>query len=209
MAALTQTDIANMALGLLTEAPIDSLDDDDRSARMLNLHYETTREAELLKRVWVFSILSTDVESAETADTAYPYAYALPADCLRPLPPTSNDDPDGPVLDFLAEGDALMLKCSGTRRLRYIANLIDPGDWNALFTEVVAAALAIKVAHSITGKASMIEVAQNAYDRALREASRVNAIMKRGRAPSGTWEQARQGYAPVGYSRTHHGGGWR
>ena len=185
MATVTPTDIANMALGLLTEAPIDSLDDDDRSARMLRLHYETTRAAELLKRVWAFAILTAEVDGVETGDPAYPYSFTLPANCLRPLPPTHDGDPAGVALDFRAEGDALLMRTGGARRIRYIGNLIDPGDWNALFTEVFAAALAIKIAHSVTGKASMIEVAQGAYDRAVREARRVNAIIKMGSAPSG------------------------
>ncbi|CAH2395901.1 hypothetical protein [Mesorhizobium escarrei] len=45
-------DIANMALGVLDEAPIDSLDQDVKPARLLNLHFDLTREAELTKHAW-------------------------------------------------------------------------------------------------------------------------------------------------------------
>jgi hypothetical protein len=34
--------IANMALGVLDEAPIDSLDEDSKAARLINLHFDVT-----------------------------------------------------------------------------------------------------------------------------------------------------------------------
>jgi hypothetical protein len=209
--ANTSLDIANMALGLLTEAPIDSLDDDDKNARLIGLHFDVTREAELLSHEWVFSILSADIEPAETGWASYGYSYELPPDCLRPLPVTESDDPDTQEIDWRREGDTILTRSGGTRRIRYIGNLVDPGDWDALFTQVLVSALAIKIAHAITGKASMIEVAQAAYDRALRSALRVNAVQKRGRAVSGTWSQARgDGFGWSREATSGHGyGGWR
>lgn len=211
MAALTPVDVANMALALLTEASIESLEDDDRNARLLNLHYDTTREAELLKRIWVFAILSAEIEGTEGDDGRY--AFELPPDCLRPLPPTLWDVPGNPSDHWELEGSTLYLPWGGTRRIRYVGNLVDPTDWDALFTEVVAAALAIKIAHAVTGKASMLQVAQAAYVRALAEASRVNAILKQGRMPSGSWAHARgdfrdRGGLWRGDMRAGHGWGW-
>lgn len=189
MAALTPEDVANMALALLTEAPIDSLEDDDKSARLLRLHYDTTREAELEDRVWRFAILSAEVAGVEIAYGRH--AFTLPGDCLRPLPPTFYDLPDGTGDYFDAEGDALILPWGGSRTIRYVGNMVDPGDWPAQFVEVVAAALAIKLAHPVTGKASMIEAAQAAYNRALTRARRNNALLLQGRPPAGWWSQAR------------------
>jgi hypothetical protein len=201
--AVTPLDIANQALALLTEAPIDSLDDDDRAARLLNTHFDTTREAELLKRDWVFAILSSNIDPAETGVSPYGYSYALPSDCLRLLPLTWNGDPDADEIDYRRENDTVLTTYGGARNIRYIGNLVDPGDWDALFTQVFAAALAIKVAHALTGKAAMIDVARQAYADAVRDAIRVNAIQKRGRETRGTWAQARGDYQGYGY-----GGGW-
>ena len=47
--AITPLDIANMALAVLDEAPIDSLDPDVKPARLLNLHFDLAREAELTR----------------------------------------------------------------------------------------------------------------------------------------------------------------
>lgn len=207
MAALTPTDIANMALGLLTEAPIDSLDEDSRAARMLNLHYETTREAELTKREWVFARKTAEVEAADTGDGEWPYAYELPADALRILPPMSRNR----EIAWRQEGSQLYTFEGGDRTVRYIANLIDPNDWPSIFTELFAAALAVKVAHAITGKASMIQVAREAYENAASSAYQLNASQKGPVDGRSSWADLRRGYGwspwSVAGARGRHGGG--
>lgn len=204
MAALTPLDIANMALGLLTEAPIDSLDEDSRAARMLRLHYETTREAELTKSEWVFARKSAQVDGVETNDPEWPYGFELPDDCLRPLPPRLY----GCDILYRQAGSTLSMAYGGTQTIRYIANLIDPNDWPAIFTDVLVAALAIKIAHPITGKPSMMQIAQQAYDRAYASAVRQNAVQKGTGRRAIPWEDARAGHATgFGVSRNRHGAG--
>lgn len=196
MAAITPVDVANMALGLLTEAPIDSLDDDERAARMMRLHYETVREAELTKKVWWFSLVAAELVGAPV-DDALGYRYELPEDCLR-LPAVVEDSD----VRWVQRSDGIYTDIPGPIRLVYVANIVDPTDWPSVFTDVLAAALAIKVAHPITQKASMIEVAQSAYDRALSVALAVNAIQRSSPRRVERWEEAR-GY---GFRRY---GSWR
>lgn len=204
MAALTQTEVANMALGLLTEAPIDNLDEDSRAARMMRLHFETTRESELTKRAWVFALKSEEVEPEERNSSPWRYGYELPADALRALPLMEG----AYELEWIAEGSQILTMQGGRRSIQYIANLIDPNDWPSVFTDVLAAALAMKVAHSITGKTSAMQIAQQSYENAIATAMALNAVQKRGRAPSGLWEQARAGYASGSHgARARHGWG--
>ncbi|TIO46843.1 MAG: hypothetical protein E5Y00_32665, partial [Mesorhizobium sp.] len=77
--AITPLDIANMALAVLDEAPIDSLDQDVKAARLLNLHFDLTREGELAKHAWVFAILSALVPGSDSGsgDCTLNYAYEL------------------------------------------------------------------------------------------------------------------------------------
>ena len=49
---------------------------------------------------------------------------------------------------------------SAPRSIRYIAALEDPDDWDAPFTEVLVAALAIKLALPLTHKTGMLQLAQ-------------------------------------------------
>lgn len=191
--ALTPEDIANMALGVLDEAPIDSLVEDCKAARLLNLHYEQTRMAELKKNTWVFAILTVSINSAEVegGDGVGRYSYALPADALRVLPVTDNGEPDGYALPWRQEAGFIYSSKEGPRRIRYVGNLIDPNDMDPLFIEVWTAALAVKVAHALTHKTGMIDVARNAYQTALDEARRVNAIERGVQVQKQTWAQAR------------------
>lgn len=190
MAGLSETEIANMALGVLTESPIDSLDEDIAAARLVRLHFDNTREAELKKRAWVFATQSATVAPIDSADLYWPYSYALPADCLRVLPLMQSDV----EIDWQVKGGAVLTRWGGSRAIDYIANLVDPNDWDALFNDVLAAAIAIKIAHPLTGKTTMVDVARQVYKDAVREAVRNNAIQKRGRAPSRSWEAARAGH---------------
>ena len=68
---------------------------------------------------------------------------------------------------------------------------LDPDDWSAAFTEVLVAALAVKIAHPLTHKTGMIEIAQRAYDRALEEARRVNALERSGTLHEAGWDRQR------------------
>ncbi|WP_421917372.1 hypothetical protein [Mesorhizobium sp.] len=187
--ATTPLDIANMALAVLDEAPIDSLDQDVKAARLLNLHFDLTREGELTRHAWVFAILSASVTGADTGggDGTLNFAYELPADCLRPMPPTHNGEPDGIPISWRQEAGLIYSDQPGPLAIRYVANLTDPNDWDALFTEVLVAALAIKIAHPLTHKSGMIDVARAAYDRAVDAAFTANAIQRGGRSYPASW----------------------
>jgi hypothetical protein len=191
--AITPLDIANMAIGVLDEAPIDSLDQDVKAARLLNLHMDLTREAELTKHAWVFAILSASVAGTDlgTDSDTFNWSYELPADCLRPLPLTYNGEPDGELIGWRQEAGLIYSDQSSPRIIRYIANLTDPNDWDALFTEVLVAALAIKVALPLTHKAGMLDIARAAYDRALDAAFAANAIQRGGRLNTTSWTSQR------------------
>jgi hypothetical protein len=187
--AITPLDIANMSIAILDEAPIDSLDQDIKVARLLNLHMDVTREAELTKYAWVFSILSASVigTDTESGDNTLNWVYELPPDCLRPLPLTYNGEPDGVPISWRQEAGLIYSDQSSPRIIRYIANLTDPNDWDALFTDVLVSALAVKIAHPLTHKTGMIDVAKNAYATAIDAAHTAQAIQRGGRLNTSTW----------------------
>lgn len=180
MAVVTVEEVANMALGILVEAPINSLDDDNKAARLLNLHWETTRQSELIKHAWVFSIFRAELDAVEdedepTGDT-YDYAYELPDDALRVLPLTDTGEAHGQSIAWKQEGRVILTSYESPRLIRYIANLTDPGDWSPLFVEAFAARLAMKIAMPLTNKAAVLQGAKVAYDEAIAEARRINQI---------------------------------
>lgn len=191
--SITPEDVANMALAVLDEAPIDSLDQDVKAARLLNLHMDQTRQAELTKYTWVFAIFSSSLVGTDlgTDSDTFNWVYELPPDCLRPLPLTYNGEPDGELIGWRQEAGLIYSDQSSPRILRYIANLEDPNDWDALFTEVLVAALAIKIAVPLTHKTGMLELARSAYSTALDDALRVNAIQRSGSLYTQSWARQR------------------
>ena len=195
MVAVTVDDVANMALGILVEAPILSLDDDTKAARLLNLHYETTRQSELTKHAWAFSIFRVELDALASADapigTTYSYGYEVPEDALRILPLTDSGEAHGVSIPWKLEGGLILSNYSSPRLIRYIGNMTDPGDWNALFVEALAARLAMKIAMPLTQKTSILQGAKVVYDEAISEARRINAIESGSVAASVSWAEAR------------------
>lgn len=190
---VTQTDIANMALDILTEGAIDSLDEDTKAARILSRHWDTVVEAELKSNAWVFAIVSAEIEGTDlgTGEWSLGWQYELPSDALRPLPLTYDGQPNGIPIDWWQEGGFVYSNQSSPRTIRYIANVIDPAEWDALFTKAVVAALAVACAHGLTGKASFIQLAQGMYEKAIAEARRTNAIERSGRLMRESWAMER------------------
>jgi len=190
---VTPEDIANMAIGVLDEAPIDSLDDDSKAARLCRLHYDLTREAELQKHTWSFAVFSSELTGTdlETGNGTLNWSFDVPADCLRILPLTFNGEPDGVPISWRRQGSSILTDQESPRIIRYIGNLTDPNDWDALFTEVLVAALAVKIALPLTHKTGMLQLAQQAYDRALQAAFEANAIERGGQLYRQSWAQAR------------------
>ena len=131
---LTVEDVANQALSLVVEAPISSLDENNKAARLLSLHFETTRMAELKKHAWAFSIFRVEIDAADEVPTGttYGYGYAAPEDALRILPLTDTGEAHGSSIPWKMEGNLILSSWSGPRLVRYIANLTDPNDWDPL-----------------------------------------------------------------------------
>jgi hypothetical protein len=190
---VTRVDVANMALSLLDEAPIDSLEDNHKAARLLNTHFETTREAELSMHSWVFAIFTEDLTGTDldTGSGTLNWQYTLPAAALRVLPLTYDNTLHGVPISWEQRGNILYSDQSSPRGVRFIGNLTDPDDWSPLFTEAFAAALATKIAYPLTHKTGMVQVAQQAYDRAISRARRVNAIERQNRLYDASWARQR------------------
>ncbi len=206
--SVTVEDVARMALGIIADDnPHFSLDDNTKAARLLNLHYETTRQAELMKHAWAFAIFRAELTALEAADTpagdAFEYAYAVPDDALRILPLTDSGEGTGISIPWKQEGSLLLSNYSGPRLVRYIGNLTDPADWNPLFTKAFTAALALEIALPLTNKSSLEDRAAKRYALAIDEARRVNAIQVGSAYSSVSWSSARGDWAGAndGWSR--------
>lgn len=173
-------DIANYALNTLGASNITALDENSKPARIINQRYNAVRDTVFRSHPW--NCLIRRVELAQETDTptfGYTYQYALPTNpyCLRVLEfsngsmsyPQDNmsSNTGGPV--FVIEGRKLLTD-EGTAKIKYIARVTDPQEYDASLIEALSARLAMEVCYAITGSTSMIQVTASLYEEKLKEA---------------------------------------
>lgn len=173
----SEVDISNFAMDILEEEYITSLSQDTKAARWLNRNFAQTRDAVLRAHPWNFAMERTTL-LADSTDPAFgwTYRYAVPADCLRPMPLTQNGKLNGAQYPFEYEGGYVLTDATAPLKFRYIKRETDPAIFDNLFIEALSARLAAKAAHLITGKASQQENALKIYTAAIAEARIIDGL---------------------------------
>jgi hypothetical protein len=78
----------------------------------------------------------------------------------------------GPV--FVIEGRKLLTD-EGTVRIKYIARVTDPNEYDATLIETIAARLAMEIAYAVTGSTTVVQLVSAMYDEKIREARFIDA----------------------------------
>jgi len=190
--AVSVVAICNLALQKVGDARITSLSDDSPRARSLNASYEIIRDRELRANKWNFAKKrATLAPSAVEPDFDFDYAFPLPTDCLRLLPPNT------PSLDWQTESHedrtSILTNDGDTLEIQYIARVTDPNQFDVLFVEMLACKLALHLCEdrtqSSTKKADLVQE----YKELRREARLVNAFENSSEeAPEDSWLLARR-----------------
>lgn len=165
MAVTSETDICNLALGHLGEAPIESMDEDNLAARACALHYATTRDEVLRSHRWNFATRRAELSRLDdTPAFGWSYQYPLPTDCLRVV--EFNDTELGDVVsdEFLIEGRNILTD-SETAQIVYVRTETDVTKYDALFVKALALRLAVELSETIRGATSKTEQLTTAYER--------------------------------------------
>lgn len=172
--------IINNALNIIGASNITALDENSKTARVMNQMFENVRDDVFRAHPWNCLIRRATLAQEVTAPAFdYAYQYALPTDpyCLRVLEfqngamtyPYENLVGMGNKPFFVIEGRKLLTD-SGTARIKYVARITDPTQYDAGLVSVLAARLAAETAYAITGSTSVVQIADALYDRKLREA---------------------------------------
>lgn len=175
--SLSKIGLWKMAANMLGELPLTSLDDDSRIARLLSDEYDQARNAELRKHYWNFAVRRA-VLAADAVPPAFGHArsFTLPADCLALMPLTSDGRASSPSVIYELEGGSLLTDAPAPLRIRYVARITSEGIFDPLFADALAAALALRIGHTITGKTSFMDRINNLYQKAITEARLNDAI---------------------------------
>lgn len=189
-------EIANAAASKIGEDDqLRTPDDDTHLGRTVKANWTIVRQAALRDHSWNFAMKRAELAAlADVPDgvlVGWAYAYEVPADALRIV--ELLDWPGNQ--DFQLEGPRLLFDDEGPLKIRYIRDVVEPADWDALFVEAFACRLAYQICDRITGDRGRKKDQWDAYREALSQAKRVDARENPAvpQEPSG-WELARLGY---------------
>jgi hypothetical protein len=204
MAALTDLDVANIVASMLTEGRIPSLEADTKAARLISLHLDMHREIELQANAWTFALIRLDSDPEDTTIVGPTrYRHSRPDDSLRVLPLMDQGFPHGQNVPYTEYADGLYTSGNSTVPFVYIGNIIDPSQMPATFVNVWAASVAMAIAHALTQKSGMVQMAQGYYEKAIATARRSNAIQRGFQIPPQSISEARGD--PKAALREHRG----
>lgn len=154
----TKIQIWNMTLDILKEQPLASVSDAKATALWLARNYDQQRDFLMESMLWKFALTRASIAADGTAPSwGWTYQYTAPTDCMRIIPPTYSGIWMGTPIPYESENSKIMMNVAGPLYLRYITRITNEGLFTNGFVEVLSLRLARKLAHWMTGKASMIE----------------------------------------------------
>lgn len=126
-------------------------------------------------------------------DAAYPYAYALPSDCVRALRLEGfgalNRSPA-----YIIEGDTLRATVSGASLL-YVLRITDPRLWPPSFADALAWGMAAELASAKLNESRKQQWAMQNYELVLERAIARDCAGQNKLRPVSAWQAARFGAA--------------
>lgn len=181
-----QIEIANRALFKLGALPLLSMGDNNKQARIMSGLWDTVRKAELRRHLWSFALRRVTLPAlGDTPAWGYGYAYQLPSDFLRAvqvndilISPSEADYRNYDDSPYAIEGGRLLTDFAAPLKFRYVADVSDPGAFDALFVEALAAKLAYEACEGLTQSNEKKSATGQDYQAAIKAAAMVAAIEK-------------------------------
>jgi hypothetical protein len=166
----TQTDICNLALALLGQTPISSINEDSTAGRLCRQFYAQVYDEVLRSHAWKCAKARTALaELATTPDFGWDHQFQLPADCLRVLQLEELD------YEFDIEGDTLLTN-DDTANIIYISR-ITPNKLDSWAVKAIYHTLAYQMAYPLTQSLSLKNAIEAALDQTIYpEARRLGAF---------------------------------
>lgn len=195
--AASSVEICNSALIKVGADVIDSLDDDNKRARLCKERYDKKRKDLISKHPWNFAMKrATLAADVSTPDHEFDNQFTLPADCLRVLAlyEVPIDQP------WVIEGRKLLIDDSSIQML-YLSDATDTGLFPPYFDEALAYEIAVDICYGITQSASRTRDLNAEKEISLRNARSMDAQEGKVRqVEASEWRDARFQRANAGIS---------
>lgn len=172
--ATSSTEICNLALSLIGDSRIDSINGTDDRSQVCKLWY-TKKRRELLSTPetdWIFARARAELTAGDTPDFGWSYSYAKPADYLRLRRHTGDEiyytnasilytTGDAASYPFTIEGDYILTNKDECYIL-YIKDITDVSKFPPLFEAAlytgIAAVLATRLAVNPKQQAELLRL---------------------------------------------------
>lgn len=167
----SEVSICNEALALLGQTQVlISLDDPNKAARLCKQFYDAERNKLLRKHPWSFALRQAKFAQVN-GSPLYDYSniFRLPADCLKFVRPAVAQTP------FIKVGPYLYSNESEFYGL-YVWSISNPADFDVLFVDALAIALAKKLCMPLISNRSRYEELHAEFAEAIATAKSNNAF---------------------------------
>ena len=187
--ATSQVRIANRALILLGSVQrITSVDDGSPLGGQIKDLWHESRRALLAEHPWNIAIHRALINRTDAPAFGYASRHRLPPECLRWLPPSSDDE------DWFCgeeEGGHILSDETGSLKIRFIRDVEDITTWPPHLTEALAFRLAKDLCESATQIAGNKETARDEYESYLDTAKGLDARASGNRSRGNAQAQSR------------------
>lgn len=196
----SQTRIVNLAAASVgSTARIRSLDDGGNLAASAREFWPIIL-ADALAFPWTFTTSRAALNAAiEPPLFGYAYAYALPVDCLRWLPPSHEDGEE--YYEAVQEDGMLLSNCAAPLRIRYVSSYKaeQVALWPAYFVKAFAEELAAWLAEPLMQSGSLADDKRQNAEALWRKARRADALARGKKTRIGAVQNSR--WATAGLRR--------
>jgi hypothetical protein len=169
----TDVQIVNKALQRIgVDKPIASLSELSKAAVLANSCFETERDYCLEDFWWPFATgfatlaLVSDGDEAFNDRWYYAYRYPSAALAIRCIVTAVHPDPNPPPFEIArdAQGKLILTNEAGPVNVEYTARITDPGEFSAMFSEMLAWKLGSVMAPSLSRIENMAKSCMQMYE---------------------------------------------
>lgn len=155
----TKTGVANLALSLIKNDQVTSIDPPDRgskAAKAAALWYDDARREVLSEHDWDFAKKRVNLSAGTPPAFGWAASYQLPSDCLR-ISTIGDEANPWTSQYFRIEGQYILCNESGPIQLCYISDIDDITKFTPKFLVAFAKKLGSYISAVLTGSLNMMQ----------------------------------------------------
>ena len=179
--ATSEVEIVNSALIKLGERTISSLDEDRKAARKAKRQYPRLRRKLLRSYRWNFAMTRSAALAPASPGPLFGFSFKflVPVDTLRVIGVFDEQEPQQnyttTTIPFKVEGRFIYCDLNPLE-VYYLKDETNPAQFDPMFEEVLASALAVDLAYDLSSGLQRIEQVKAELRDAIKEARSSNAI---------------------------------